>query len=697
MKNTALISVIEEFDLYVVSEMRRVAGSDVYRQSDILPKPQLMPCFQDEIQSYSSSGCIDEHLADPFNGDNIMNSSMSGPTSHKETATEADDTNAGDGKAKVMVSDQTGEELPSVSMNFFEVTAREKETDERFGEFLQCLSGNVDDHVESDILGGTFSGEQRHELFSPQAAGAQHNKLGASFQIFPESLQRYSKESLGSLSKESVKEADQPHRGIRRHLHFESLVLPHDETRTISGSWPARSCSQTAKSWPSFSPPACESVRAAQNCGNRAVNSIVRSESVVSESSKVKKLGSNLHQQEEKLMSYGIPFLSFNGEIYSHLGYEQNESQGSFSYQSSGIIQPPCDSLHLIPYEQQATLCKGTMPSSEYADIVELNQMSPERNRKKAKYTIKSEGCRRCKCKRSRCLKLYCECFAAGIYCLDTCSCENCFNKPEYEETVLDMRQVTETRNPLAFAPKVVTNATNSPANMMVRVNISGSVSAKEFLKKLELDAVMDADVKDVTILMEKNQVTLFPIKTIYRRAERWNNPSQEQQHSLLESPSDCIKAERSNQFSSTWEELAGIGHLTPPSHCLLGAVASSGSLNTRDCSRKLVGQLQQESSVLSPSGYLNWNHSPSSLSPKLYGREALHELCSDSFFCDIMEDATPETLENTCTPSTEGVKSWSPNQKWDLPSFPPLTPYSKSQAAIHQNDGDHKGITGYQ
>ncbi|KAG6788886.1 hypothetical protein POTOM_004964 [Populus tomentosa] len=213
--------------------------------------------------------------------------------------------------------------------------------------------------------------------------------------------------------------------------------------------------------------------------------------------------------------------------------------------------------------------------------------------------------------------------------------------------------------------------------------------------------------------------------QTIYRRAERWNNPSQEQQDTL-ESHNDSIKAEIPNQFSSTWEELADIGHLTPPSHCLSGAVASSGSLNIRDCSKKFLGQSQQESSVLSPSGYLNWHHSPSSLTSKLYGCEALPELSSDSFFCNMMmEDATPETLKNTCTPSTEGVKSCSPNQKWvsppkirshelrsswsqglrsgckfilqDLPSFPPLTSYSKSQATIHQNDGDHKGSTGYQ
>jgi hypothetical protein len=60
---------------------------------------------------------------------------------------------AGNAKVIVSMSGQIGEELPFVSMNIFETTARERET-ERFQEFLLCLSGNVDDHVESDIFGG---------------------------------------------------------------------------------------------------------------------------------------------------------------------------------------------------------------------------------------------------------------------------------------------------------------------------------------------------------------------------------------------------------------------------------------------------------------------------------------------------------------------------------------------------------------
>ena len=37
-----------------------------------------------------------------------------------------------------------------------------------------------------------------------------------------------------------------------------------------------------------------------------------------------------------------------------------------------------------------------------------------------------------CKCSKSRCLKLYCECFANGNYCVN-CKCKFCRNKPEHD------------------------------------------------------------------------------------------------------------------------------------------------------------------------------------------------------------------------------------------------------------------------
>ena len=56
----------------------------------------------------------------------------------------------------------------------------------------------------------------------------------------------------------------------------------------------------------------------------------------------------------------------------------------------------------------------------------------------------------------------YCECFAAGVYCLESCSCVDCYNKPIHEDTVLATRKQIESRNPIAFAPKVIRNTDSS-------------------------------------------------------------------------------------------------------------------------------------------------------------------------------------------------------------------------------------------
>ncbi|KAL0372129.1 UNVERIFIED_CONTAM: protein tesmin/TSO1-like CXC 5 [Sesamum calycinum] len=65
---------------------------------------------------------------------------------------------------------------------------------------------------------------------------------------------------------------------------------------------------------------------------------------------------------------------------------------------------------------------------------------------------------KQCNCKNSRCLKLYCECFAAGSYC-DNCNCINCHNKKEHEADRKGSIDAILERNPNAFTPKIA----NSP------------------------------------------------------------------------------------------------------------------------------------------------------------------------------------------------------------------------------------------
>lgn len=62
-----------------------------------------------------------------------------------------------------------------------------------------------------------------------------------------------------------------------------------------------------------------------------------------------------------------------------------------------------------------------------------------------------------CKCKKSRCLKLYCDCFAILKYCGKLCSCRDCFNvsSKEFEIQRTAAIESIKEKNPLAFQTKI--------------------------------------------------------------------------------------------------------------------------------------------------------------------------------------------------------------------------------------------------
>jgi hypothetical protein len=54
---------------------------------------------------------------------------------------------------------------------------------------------------------------------------------------------------------------------------------------------------------------------------------------------------------------------------------------------------------------------------------------------------------KRCRCRRSRCLKKYCDCFAAGSFCGPECECEGCGNHQDNQEQVERARQSASQRS----------------------------------------------------------------------------------------------------------------------------------------------------------------------------------------------------------------------------------------------------------
>lgn len=69
-----------------------------------------------------------------------------------------------------------------------------------------------------------------------------------------------------------------------------------------------------------------------------------------------------------------------------------------------------------------------------------------------------------CSCKKSRCLKLYCDCFASAEYC-DDCGCLDCRNTQANERERRSAMSTTKGRNPDAFNPKIAVSAGNTTSN----------------------------------------------------------------------------------------------------------------------------------------------------------------------------------------------------------------------------------------
>ncbi|GJD06006.1 Protein lin-54 [Galdieria sulphuraria] len=104
------------------------------------------------------------------------------------------------------------------------------------------------------------------------------------------------------------------------------------------------------------------------------------------------------------------------------------------------------------------SLNRRSTDSSLSLNVREMKEVitSPVRSEKgsNVKFATREKERKSCKCKNSMCLKLYCECFAAGQLC-SNCSCQNCLNDEDHGKEVSEARNAILLRNPAAFEPKM--------------------------------------------------------------------------------------------------------------------------------------------------------------------------------------------------------------------------------------------------
>lgn len=86
-----------------------------------------------------------------------------------------------------------------------------------------------------------------------------------------------------------------------------------------------------------------------------------------------------------------------------------------------------------------------------------------------------------CNCQRSKCLKLYCDCFSAGNYC-EGCNCTDCHNVSDTDSLRREAVASTLDRNPNAFRPKISVVSTHGE-NQSVH-NRGCNCTKSECLKK---------------------------------------------------------------------------------------------------------------------------------------------------------------------------------------------------------------------
>lgn len=114
---------------------------------------------------------------------------------------------------------------------------------------------------------------------------------------------------------------------------------------------------------------------------------------------------------------------------YPHPSYQHPQSYPHPPYRPAGPYRPLFLPIPPPPHANHAPASSSTSSSASSAST--------------------------CTCKKSKCLKLYCQCFALSAHCGTNCRCTNCHNTVAHSKDIQNARASVLERNPSAFEDKL--------------------------------------------------------------------------------------------------------------------------------------------------------------------------------------------------------------------------------------------------
>ena len=161
---------------------------------------------------------------------------------------------------------------------------------------------------------------------------------------------------------------------------------------------------------------------------------------------------------------------------------------------NSGCLKRYCECFSRMKYCDSTCQCKNCHNNINYekerTDAIRIYLIKSPVSFKKINMDLNNITCN---CKKSNCLKNYCECFQFGLKCTYSCGCVDCKNRNLFEKKLFfvenncDLKKTSQNNNELDTQKNIINNPNNNIIKLREdEVNINNKININNVVDKIE-------------------------------------------------------------------------------------------------------------------------------------------------------------------------------------------------------------------